>query len=335
MSHFTVLVIGNDPEEQLKPFQENNMGDCPREYMAFNDLEEEYAKEYAEETREMVVMEDGTLLSVYDERFKQKRANDPLGGLGFSTSDKYIYPAGTSKRDVPFKEIYPTLEAFAEDWHGSKRDAEKGRFGYWENPNAKWDWHSLGGRWTGMFKMKQGDAIPMARLGRPGLMTEPAEVGHADQARKRDIDWDGMRAAAADKAGKKYDSAIALIADRPFRSWEEIVEHPDFKDDIEAARKEYHGQAVVKELRDADLIGFSTGPEQFRVTREEYLANARQKAVATFAVLKDGAWHERGQMGWWGVVHDEKDEAEWHRQYAALLDSLPDDTLLSVYDCHI
>src|SRR5579859_6601454 len=79
MSHFTVLVIGDNPEEQLAPFQENNMGDCPKEYMVFH--------------------EDDDCNSV---------------------------------------------------------DPETGKKGYWENPNRKWDWYSLGGRWAGFFLLKNG-----------------------------------------------------------------------------------------------------------------------------------------------------------------------------------
>ena len=41
MSHFTVLVIGKNPEQQLAPYQENNMRDCPSEFLAFNDIEDE------------------------------------------------------------------------------------------------------------------------------------------------------------------------------------------------------------------------------------------------------------------------------------------------------
>ncbi len=36
-------------------------------------------------------------------------------------------------------------------------------------------------------------------------------------------------------------------------------------------------------------------------------------------VTPDGAWHERGRMGWWGIVHDEKPEDAWRREVAALL----------------
>jgi len=32
MSHFCVLVVGENPELQLAPYQENNMEDCPKEY---------------------------------------------------------------------------------------------------------------------------------------------------------------------------------------------------------------------------------------------------------------------------------------------------------------
>lgn len=51
MSHFAVLVIGDDIEKQLAPYQENNMGDCPKEYLVFNDTEDEYREEYENGTR--------------------------------------------------------------------------------------------------------------------------------------------------------------------------------------------------------------------------------------------------------------------------------------------
>jgi hypothetical protein len=55
MSHFPVLVVGQDVEQQLAPFQENNMGDCPREYMEFTDHEDDYRHDYDNEGAEMVV----------------------------------------------------------------------------------------------------------------------------------------------------------------------------------------------------------------------------------------------------------------------------------------
>lgn len=57
--------------------------------------------------------------------------------------------------------------------------------------------------------------------------------------------------------------------------------------------------------------------------------------ITAFAIVKDGKWYERGEMGWFGVVTDEKDENAWNKEVKQLLASLSPDTLLTVYDCHI
>lgn len=36
--HFTVLVVGDNLEKALAPFQQNNMGDCPQEYLEFTPI---------------------------------------------------------------------------------------------------------------------------------------------------------------------------------------------------------------------------------------------------------------------------------------------------------
>jgi len=56
---------------------------------------------------------------------------------------------------------------------------------------------------------------------------------------------------------------------------------------------------------------------------------------STFAVVKNGIWYERGSMGWFGVVADEKPEDTWDREYTELVGNLPDDTWITVVDCHI
>ena len=48
--HFSIIVAGDNWEEQLAPFQENNMGDCPEEYLEFYVDGETYpTREEAEE----------------------------------------------------------------------------------------------------------------------------------------------------------------------------------------------------------------------------------------------------------------------------------------------
>ena len=54
-----------------------------------------------------------------------------------------------------------------------------------------------------------------------------------------------------------------------------------------------------------------------------------------FAVLKGGEWHEKGAMGWWGMVADKKEGEDWNVEFKRLLEGLPDDTPLTLVDCHI
>ena len=133
-------------------------------------------------------------------------------------------------------------------------------------------------------------------------MTDPAPPGYADQCRIGDIDIEGTRKTAYDSACKAYD---------------------------EAFEKFTNDQDKAEGMRD---FMYGVKPED---TKESYAQRAADSALMTFAVLKDGKWYERGSMGWWGCVSDEKDTDEWTSQFNALIDGLPEDTIVSVVDCHI
>lgn len=57
--------------------------------------------------------------------------------------------------------------------------------------------------------------------------------------------------------------------------------------------------------------------------------------LVPFAVLKNGEWYERGKMGWWAVVSNEKEVDEWTKEVKELLADVHDSTQLTVVDCHI
>lgn len=286
MSHFAVIVIGDEVEKQLAPYQENNMGDCPQEYLEFNDETEEVKKGWEEN-------EDG------------------------------------------IQEQYGAIEVYAKEYHGF--DEHEGKFGFWRNPNAKWDWWVVGGRWTGYFKLKEGEK---GAVGKPGLMTEQAKPGYADSVMKKQIDFEGMRDACGSQAGEKHDAAMAIFGDLPVQTpWVEIWKAGA---DSDAARNEYWSQprcqawqVAQKVQKDSFPFGFRDSPDNYMVTREEAVNTARSSAACPFAIVKDGKWYQRGQMGWWGISTDEKDENEWYEQFSKLIDELSEDTFLTAIDCHI
>jgi len=255
MSHFTVLVIGENPESQLAPFHEYECTGIKDEHVIFID-DEEY--------------------------------------------------------DV---------------------DEETGRKGHWTNPNRKWDWYSLGGRWAGFFTLKadktgkQGHhrAKDFAKI--DGATVEDLPEIKVDQCLKGDIDFDRMRLEEQADALKDYTEFILALNGEPFPpDWNEFRERHE---NIDMARSSYAEIQSVKNLRQSRIYDF----DHFLKTEDQYVNERVNKCFTTFAIIKDGKWFERGEMGWWGIVLNEKDS--WDIEFKKLFDSLSDDTLLSVYDCHI
>ena len=61
--------------------------------------------------------------------------------------------------------MYPSFDDFMVEYgEYTSRDEETGKYGYWENPNAKWDWYSIGGRWSGSLLLKSGERSDAARI---------------------------------------------------------------------------------------------------------------------------------------------------------------------------
>lgn len=48
-----------------------------------------------------------------------------------------------------------------------------------------------------------------------------------------------------------------------------------------------------------------------------------------------GRWDERGEMGWWAIVSNEKDKDDWENQYRNFVASLDKDITVTAIDCHI
>jgi hypothetical protein len=355
MSHFTVLVIGENPEEQLEPFDENL--ETP-----------EYCKgEISEESKSNMV------------DYYTRNGQNP-DGLGFD-------------------ELYAIK---GKDWDGGSL-RKNPITGVWEefstyNPNSKWDWFQLGGRWSGLLKLKPKKLLPFHLEG-----FTPAEVnnfvelckenptkfievtskyngktesirkaiadiinsmenpqypehgmgekswanaseedspGYADQAYKRDIDFEGMRNEAEATCREEYDKILAIFGGTiPTieHKWETIIDgqNPFFSPmTIDEKREFYHAQAGCKEVtKHKEELGWSFDLDKYQKPIDQLVKEARESAGQTFAILKDGVWYEKGKMGWWACVSDEK--KNWSEEFAKLLDEIPDDTLLSVYDCHI
>ena len=183
------------------------------------------------------------------------------------------------------------------------------------NPNKKWDWWTIGGRWKNLLSTKNGENV--------------------NQSKKADLDILGMRAQAETEAAERYDAAIKVIDVRPIPHWENFREVL-FPGDIDAARAAYRADPVIKDWAKAYPDNFfGPSPEDYDMPREAYIEAAGDNSFGAFAVLDANGWHEKGSMGWFGCVTDEKDPASWGKQLQAFLAAIPEDHYISMVDCHI
>ena len=301
MSHFTVMVLGNDPDAQLAPYHEFECTGHVDQYVQDVDITDEFLQEMANAAEDG---EDG-----------ESPLDYALGYYGYE--DRVVEDESEVDREGEHKYGFVVV-----------KDGNVVKAVRRTNQNAKWDWYTVGGRWMGFLKLKDGAS---GKLGRPGTFGNSAEERTADQVRKGDVDWDGMRRDAAEQAGDLWDKVHAAVP-MLWESWDTI--RARYPDDIDAARTAYHGQEGKRLLWKAnDDLRWTS--DSILVDRETFVKDARDSAVVTFAIVKDGEWIEHGEMGWFGCVSNEGDRNEWNARVSQMIDELPDDTLITIVDCHI
>jgi len=175
---------------------------------------------------------------------------------------------------------------------------------YRTNPNAKWDWWKIGGRWCGFFKAKPDVS---AVRGSEGLMGSYSSEDGFDIIRKGDIDLKVMFGEAEKKAADLWNKIHDIVGDlSDYISWPDTLKK--FEEDLEKARKFYNDQRAVVTLKSSgDREARYRGLDEFTYGLEEYVEKARKQAISCFAYIQDGEWFEKGEMGWWACVSDEKE----------------------------
>ena len=372
MSHFTVIVrltearitsAGGNIEdalaEILAPYNEQPEGEDEEKYMKFTDDEPEYRAQWENETIERVRSPSGELFTTYDDRFKVVGERGSLFGSTTKIPDDY------TRVQVPFKEIYPTFELFAEEYHGAKKNEKTGTYGHWRNDQAKWDWFCIGGRWSGFFPLKAGRS---PQVGRPGVFNNKATPGHGDIVRGGDIDMDFVATEARRRAEEFWTEWTAYLEDpdknegQPFDGPRhtalnigilDVVRGPaESTEKLKAIPWNRPGSKWKMEPTDARRTWTDVAK---LLTHEEFLRDflSSFNPIASYAALDDDGWHAPGEMGWFGCDNAEADaKVKFHKEFMARfihtkapyeepsaleegpVPPSPTDTLV-VVDCHI
>jgi len=202
---------------------------------------------------------------------------------------------------------YESPKEWVENYHEHYLNKEETHYGYYSNPKAKWDWFQIGGRWHGYWKLKE-QAIGAGTVGTPSWTLEHkicSDPLKADIVQKRDVDWQGMKEDNIEEAEKVWKEA-----------WKK---YPDYEDE-KKNKENISSRCFMYDIKEGEM-------------REKYIE--RRTHFSTFAVVKDGKWYEKGEMGWFGLTANEKQQDKWDREFDKLLKSLPDEEYLCLVDCHI
>ena len=123
---------------------------------------------------------------------------------------------------------------------------------YWHNPNGKWDWYQVGGRWTGSIKLKDGVEPTPDMYGEPSYLFDKTvdPYFHArgehwvDSALIEDIDT-SLDMRAWDAAIKDWDKAMNGETVGFFQTKESLLRDYIIKENYAACRALFYFGYVI------------------------------------------------------------------------------------------
>jgi hypothetical protein len=337
MSHFTTFVSPGKPEDEIcfeawaeseiecimEPFWEaTENGD----YLQFMNVTESISSNYPTEKLNCFKMPNGSVAPCYDpsvKRFTIKNGKVYQKQAGRLKHEKRTARAKKmlALPDYPMNKIFPTIESYAEDYCGYTYDAIEQAYGYWQNPNAFWDWYQIGGRWPFMFLVKED--CPYVIRGERSWATEnatrqaPRGYEWVTGARKQDIEWEHMKLIGSVKAKVRFMELEAI-----FQSGA-IPKDMDLCSITENGIVSWGDYLYIKDE-----------------TLEQYLERNElgpdcKYPVSVYSYVDNGEYFSQGDMGWWGISSNDKPESDWRKMTQDYIENIPDDEFVITIDCHI
>jgi len=225
-----------------------------------------------------------------------------------------------------FEQLYAE---HGEDWNGN--DWKPNEQGVWENwstynPDSKWDWYEVGGRWDGYFTLKNGKK--------------------ANVCRKRDIDLKAMTTKSYEKAINYYNTVANCFPDGKIPKVETLWKDLFHIDNLGERGKVYHNQPALLALQKAqsnkeltqfqrDLLNtWEFDLEDFNdLTAEQYAEIRARESFVPHVIVINGEWIQKGRMGWFGISKDE--DENWTETFYAIWDKIHYNSLITAIDFHI
>ena len=221
--------------------------------------------------------------------------------------------------NYPFRKLFPTAETFMTKYWGCEAEEGSGRYGYYFNPNAEWDWWQIGGRWPFRFLVKNDCDVTIAGelsylFEEPPKCDAPEGYRWVAGARKCDIAWDVMREFIRNQCAERF---------HQYEEWFKAGKIP--QDHAGIIRLASDGilswrNYLYREGEDLEHHLYSLG-----------LSDQHLYPINTFACVDADGWSDKS---WKISDSDEKACQAWFKAVSEFIAKQPDDTLLVSVDCH-
>lgn len=363
MSHYKLLVVtpmqptAESLAATLQPWHEYACDGVLDQYVTFqSDPKEDAAirERWATEKVERWQAADGMIVDGHDDRLYRPAtpeehaavvAHDVLGlGSSGTTQGGIKYkksgfreatqvrvwhePPGFRKVELPVSALFPGIEEFAKDADGYS--LHEGKFGRWNNPNHKWDWWQVGGRYSGRAACKGGQ------------LRDQFAWADFDAESSRKLRAEQLRASVEEaldrlKKDKGVGRAEALsLWAAHVRAWPQVAASWTKQKPMFDHVNELPPGHPTRAARDAGVLTWlgDFGANVPEAEPDPFAWAARANPLTCLAFVKEGKWHEKGSIGWFGVISNEMPDAAWTDSVEAMLASLLPTDWVTVVDCH-
>lgn len=216
----------------------------------------------------------------------------------------------------PISSLYSSFEQYAESF-GFEYDGKKQGYGYYCNPNTRWDWYQIGGRWAEMFLVrtdcKEYSEGERSWCNEDAQLEAPEGYIWVSAARKKDIDWDAMRKWDHQKSVKAYEKYKSMFLDGKLEEG-------------------FYGQIVEDGIIFVDKYLYHKGETLENFLERFAVPDTRKYPLGVNDIVDADNWWEQDDLS---CALSDNRNSDWHTSIDEYIDNVDDDMVLVGVDYHI
>lgn len=305
----------------LEPYNEQT--EDP-DYLEFEDYTEELREEYESGSVDCIKLPESKIVSIDNQRVWNKFIVGDDGKVYQKEFGPLKHPKRSKRakqmkaiKNYPYCKLYKTFDEFVQRERYYDYNEEYEGYGYTYNPNAFYDWYSIGGRWPFLFLVK--DTCEEFSVGERSWCIDeerlaPTGYRWVCAARKRNIQWKVMFKYRKECAVKQFHMLEQAFAEKKLP-------------------EEYIGTFTDEGIsRFGEMLYIKGETVQQYLVRNRIVKKYKYPIFVYGYLDRSGCYQEKDTVC---LMDINKRDRVWRKMLNKFIDSLSDETVLVGVDCHI